>query len=199
MSCVRRITPAHAGNSACPSAIFAMSKDHPRTRGEQACPWHNKRRVPGSPPHTRGTVVSAAVITVYTRITPAHAGNRHRTVGNGVGHPDHPRTRGEQVPRLHIHSRNDGSPPHTRGTVHPGSPGRDAARITPAHAGNSESGTAYQRATGDHPRTRGEQHPPYPQCVPHPGSPPHTRGTGNDEERKLVGDGITPAHAGNRW
>ena len=73
---VRRITPAHAGNSDPGVPISVPFGDHPRTCGEQ--PLHSSYQTTGlgSPPHMRGTVRDLLNSTEDRRITPAHAGNR---------------------------------------------------------------------------------------------------------------------------
>ena len=69
------ITPAHAGNSCVLWTIMSLSKDHPRTCGEQ---WNDGWILiteKGSPPHMRGTALRVSVPLRVSGITPAHAGN----------------------------------------------------------------------------------------------------------------------------
>ena len=68
------ITPAHAGKSEVREGGAARGEDHPRTRGEKhgytaRCQFHL-----GSPPHTRGKVLSKSFTPLLYGITPAHAG-----------------------------------------------------------------------------------------------------------------------------
>ena len=52
----RRIAPAHAGTRALKPHSQVIPTDHPRTRGDKLGVLLHLRRVPGSPPHTRGQV-----------------------------------------------------------------------------------------------------------------------------------------------
>jgi len=72
-------------------------------------------------------------------------------------------------------------------------------RITPAHAGNTNTSPAAKAVIGDHPRTCGE-HPSHgaADCVIQ-GSPPHMRGTPISIAIAYGLYGITPAHAGNTF
>ena len=112
---------------------------------------------------------------------------------------DHPRTCGEQSFCIIGMSKNIGSPPHMRGTVAMAHLAICDTRITPAHAGNRRFSRRKHSTGRDHPRTCGEQ--PFRTTSPSPitGSPPHMRGTGiaGAYGRKI--EGITPAHAGNRF
>ena len=134
------ITPAHAGNTCCPTQKRnrepSRKWDHPRTRGEYKTQSRLIKSIRGSPPHTRGIPAGAGIQTVRRGITPAHAGN---TV-----HP----------PCLTCLTW--GSPPHTRGIRG----GRKACSllcgITPAHAGNTLRRALRIAQSRDHPRTRGE-------------------------------------------
>ena len=111
---------------------------------------------------------------------------------------DHPRTRGEKCSYPADRHSVPGSPPHTRGKVHPAEAEHRRSRITPAHAGKSSASCGLRSLTRDHPRTRGEK----PLVQGHSflllGSPPHTRGKGSKtlQDRRLRR--ITPAHAGKR-
>ena len=49
-------------------------EDHPRTRGEKYVSLVPILVEPGSPPHTRGKVLTPFKLSKPTRITPAHAG-----------------------------------------------------------------------------------------------------------------------------
>ena len=91
-----------------------------------------------------------------------------------------------------------GSPPHTRGKVRFKSSSDLFERITPAHAGKSNTTHTVNTDFEDHPRTRGEKLLLFWQYPINRGSPPHTRG--KDKFIKVISnDGrITPAHAGKR-
>ena len=139
------ITPAHAGNSFSAAASAFVAEDHPRTCGEQnpgRIPSNHKR---GSPPHMRGTVPDVPFDHIKHGITPAHAGNSPLMASMVPSVRDHPRTCGEQQYQLQYQYQYQGSPPHMRGTALHAEfqPGRD--RITPAHAGNSHSGSGLEQ------------------------------------------------------
>ena len=69
-------------------------------------------------------------------------------------------------------------------------------RITPAHAGKSDSFAPSTRYNEDHPRTRGEKSLAISKANTIVGSPPHTRGKGPESIASPAYSGITPAHAG---
>ena len=90
------------------------------------------------------------------RITPAHAG-KTSSVPNGLCiNGDHPRSRGENMPRSRKEGRGLGSPPLTRGKRCDGLVSLFFAGITPAHAGKTYKWEMGIRRIGDHPRSRGE-------------------------------------------
>ena len=114
---------------------------------------------------------------MYNRITPAHAGNTARGPHAPSAGQDHPRTRGEHAHTATPNGVDEGSPPHTRGTL---------------------VYTVYSYIRGwDHPRTRGEHSVTLLYKLPVSGSPPHTRGTRLCLDRYIAYRRITPAHAGN--
>ena len=91
----------------------------------------------GSPPRVRGTVVPISYINLYTRITPACAGNSvHQDYFSGQCQ-DHPRVCGEQAVKSGRLLSSLGSPPRVRGTVLRLRSRLAPGRITPACAGNS--------------------------------------------------------------
>ena len=90
------ITPAHAGKSAPQSHWHSQRKDHPRTRGEKSRRNLVRRRLIGSPPHTRGKVLVTQHSEKFTGITPAHAGKSQLWRSTDQRSWDHPRTRGEK-------------------------------------------------------------------------------------------------------
>ena len=74
----------------------------------------------------------------------------------------------------------------------------DCRKITPAYAGKSPLAQTARRPMGDHPRIRGEKFYLYPCYFPPKGSPPHTRGKGENEQKFPEDTRITPAYAGKR-
>ena len=130
----------------------------------------------GSPPRMRGKACIFWPSTVFTGITPAHAGKRSTKQFFIRKEEDHPRACGEKCKnRTGIQVRL-GSPPRMRGKEETGAAWRWLMRITPAHAGKSG------RISGP---TR-----------PGSGSPPRMRGKVLRYGRNLHRTGITPAHAG---
>ena len=131
------ITPAHAGNSSMMLMMELISKDHPRTCGEQSFLLPPPLHYPGSPPHMRGTANELLADSDANRITPAHAGNSSNSPPS--------------------HSSRVGSPPHMRGTETSQTAALCRRRITPAHAGNRQIRAHHLIPHQDHPRTCGEQ------------------------------------------
>ncbi len=69
-----RITPACAGNSTGDSTKQKPEQDHPRVCGEQLAAPSVGEPSSGSPPRVRGTA-PGQIVSLYTGITPACAGN----------------------------------------------------------------------------------------------------------------------------
>ncbi len=152
-----RITPAHAGKSVFIRCGDTLRRDHPRTRGEKHFGYSVVQLFAGSPPHTRGKGSSSNATATSFGITPAHAGKSFSNREAMRKYEDHPRTRGEKYcPEIGI-GENIGSPPHTRGKVHPAEAEHRRSRITPAHAGKSAVEYVRVGHAEDHPRTRGEK------------------------------------------
>ena len=110
-----RITPAHVGKRRLPDVQKHKARDHPRTRGEKSGVATWLGLYSGSPPHTRGKVISNNRRRNVDRITPAHAGKSSRCRCWWLHSGDHPRTRGEKRPDSQLPMVFTGSPPHTRG------------------------------------------------------------------------------------
>ena len=68
------ITPAYAGKRSPTSQAAAISRDHPRLRGEKHILRKHGTRNTGSPPLTRGKVRGVDACLRRKRITPAYAG-----------------------------------------------------------------------------------------------------------------------------
>ena len=151
------ITPACAGNSKALALCARIAGDHPRLRGEQGADLQIISENVGSPPLARGTGNISRVIGLFTRITPACAGNRRLFAKMPKYLWDHPRLRGEQFLVVIAFGPSYRSPPLARGTV-TSSPNHGVSlRITPACAGNSGGQATRRKRPWDHPRLRGEQ------------------------------------------
>ena len=72
---LRRIIPAHAGNSATVPSASASSSDHPRACGELIGGVSASASNTGSSPRMRGTLSRIQSESGSSRIIPAHAGN----------------------------------------------------------------------------------------------------------------------------
>ena len=91
-----RITPACAGKSRSPPAIWPCRWDHPRMRGEKAMVEELCHAIWGSPPHARGKASALSLPPFCGRITPACAGKRSTAKKADALWGDHPRMRGEK-------------------------------------------------------------------------------------------------------
>ena len=130
------IIPAYAGST------YAYSVDHVAEMG--------------SSPHTRGALGSLSAGHVLGRIIPAYAGS---TVAEQCTHwvsSDHPRIRGEHLPRNRFRDDRHGSSPHTRGAHLQQPQSTRTGGIIPAYAGSTAMNV-------------------WKACFS-PGSSPHTRG-----------------------
>ena len=90
-----------------------------------------------------------------------------------------------------------GSPPRVRGTVFSMLTKVLRRRITPACAGNRRTRRSFTSQVRDHPRVCGEQDAEGDRPGAGVGSPPRVRGTGPVQIDPSMGQGITPACAGN--
>ncbi len=194
------ITPACAGNTGMGLPVGRLRQDHPRMRGEHRDGIARRSIASGSPPHARGTRIYLWAQKHTGRITPACAGNTKRKGKAQHSGEDHPRMRGEHLSPIRLaitHAIKTGSPPHARGTLVPPVTSVPVPWITPACAGNtptlSQSCTAYK----DHPRMRGEHRQAQRHKLRRRGSPPHARGTREDDAQVAREIRITPACAGN--
>jgi len=145
--------------------------------GEQYRNPRHHRQLDGSPPHVRGTDEHMFPGELYTRITPACAGNSPADRTPVPLTEDHPRMCGEQLLSMNTMMELMGSPPHVRGTENDVYVRKISRGITPACAGNRKLKKRCQTSPEDHPRMCGEQF----HCSSFKdsirGSPPHVRGT----------------------
>ena len=131
------ITPACAGNRQTGILTCLPMKDHPRVCGEQLYYKFNRHKRGGSPPRVRGTEGLRLDFGIWTRITPACAGNSPILTPKMCQNRDHPRVCGEQNSHSTATQDRLGSPPRVRGTAPHPVVVDDHHRITPACAGNS--------------------------------------------------------------
>ena len=214
---LRRISPAHAGNTGRWYARPRHRGDQPRTCGEYREGLTIVARLCGSAPHMRGIPATPFLLHKWRWISPAHAGNTLGPDPPSSRSRDQPRTCGEYRSRGGRRCQWQGSAPHMRGIRirchncggHPGiSPahaGNTAALrrassrggISPAHAGNTNPLPQLRRPSGDQPRTCGEYQTPTGVGFAVVGSAPHMRGIRRTPDGRPLPDGISPAHAGN--
>ena len=173
----RRIIPAHAGNSVATNTSVRLDPDHPRACGELDPASTATSTCRGSSPRMRGTRDDQRPGPAGYRIIPAHAGNSWLASFDRAMSSDHPRACWELNGRGATTGEPRGSSPRMRGTpvmylVRPG-----AARIIPAHAGNSSPRSVPLSLTSDHPRACGELGYKYSLGVLVHGSSPRMRGT----------------------
>ena len=151
------ITPACAGKTIFARAIWRLSRDHPRMRGEDDFRPRDMAVEPGSPPHARGRPEMVVGGARRHRITPACAGKTPFRRKRRRFLADHPRMRGEDLELVREVPCIPGSPPHARGRhPHVREVGGRPFRITPACAGKTSMIGTIGGIAGDHPRMRGE-------------------------------------------
>ena len=153
-----------------------ISRDHPRIRGEHVRVPTVRAAHVGSSPHTRGALGAAFEQRVIERIIPAYAGSTGTNRAGSSTSWDHPRIRGEHLPRVSQSPTLRGSSPHTRGAQREVSPGPVPFGIIPAYAGSTFRRSWPTSPSADHPRIRGEHETPRSKFPGGFGSSPHTRG-----------------------
>ena len=132
-----RFIPAYAGNASAPGFRGRPSSVHPRIRGERASTRLMAHTVPGSSPHTRGTLRVPCCRRWHIRFIPAYAGNAHFCTCWHIACPVYPRIRGERRAEVVAVLDADGSSPHARGTHHADNRRSWRGRFIPACAGNA--------------------------------------------------------------
>ena len=137
MSKLRGITPAYAGKRSKRHGFRQREWDHPRLRGEKLALIRLQAHQAGSPPLTRGKVISSGFSKYFRRITPAYAGKRFLRRLCRSCRRDHPRLRGEKKAESDDFWSVLGSPPLTRGKASSRCSSPSTIRITPAYAGKS--------------------------------------------------------------
>ena len=192
----RRITPAYAGQILSFFHFSFLWRDHPRIRGTNCGLLKSEGAGKGSPPHTRDKSVISNHGKLWSRITPAYAGQIKAIRVHKADKEDHPRIRGTNIYPMRKSRMKSGSPPHTRDKWVSGNTKEHKDRITPAYAGQIWRVIERDSKSRDHPRIRGTNAFLLARQSRDRGSPPHTR----DKFKKLRYRGkksrITPAYAG---
>ena len=109
------LIPAHAGKTYCPPGRFAVSRAHPRSRGENIEIKPVRTVHAGSSPLTRGKLARVHRRARDGGLIPAHAGKTSSSTTSGGCATAHPRSRGENVIARSKSSGRGGSSPLTRG------------------------------------------------------------------------------------
>ena len=164
--------------------------------GEKATFLDGQPSQQGSPPRVRGKVLTAQVIDIVVRITPACAGKSGLQIIQFLVLGDHPRVCGEKNQNVLLPPSLLGSPPRVRG--------KEAAlwlragrhRITHACAGKSRVADRARGGLEDHPRVCGEKEDGWLSMSNDKGSPPRVRGKGLSVAQANIVLRITPACAG---
>ena len=158
-SCQRGgLIPARAGNTTSVASRPAMSRAHPRSRGEHEDIRKARRCLEGSSPLARGTLSYVGLAVCATGLIPARAGNTEYIRREAVVCGAHPRSRGEHKSNLNFSTEEQGSSPLARGTQRVQPAEYPLEGLIPARAGNTEREEALRFGLGAHPRSRGE-HP----------------------------------------
>ncbi len=154
-----RIIPAHAGQTCTPRTSCDFPQDHPRACGANACMTGVIDNVDGSSPRMRGKPWIVGTGARMMRIIPAHAGQTCRSRPSETPAPDHPRACGANAITAGSPPATCGSSPRMRGKPPDVNYGPDAARIIPAHAGQTARRSHRSRTCPDHPRACGANSP----------------------------------------
>ena len=192
----RRITPAHAGKTKELMLEYGIEADHPRACGENFFDATGYDTDYGSPPRMRGKPSADSVAVCVVWITPAHAGKTCCRPVLRLSGADHPRACGENIRSGEEEHLFDGSPPRMRGKHLEVARILGLNRITPAHAGKTNSMTFRTSRAADHPRACGENAITAPVNAFIGGSPPRMRGKQRKWSSTRRRRRITPAHAG---
>ena len=192
-----RFIPTHVGNTACSPATSRHPSVHPHTRGEHPQPGHPRRQSDGSSPHTWGTLPASEVLAEMGRFIPTHVGNTSASYGYPPPGAVHPHTRGEHVSIVLMETVDDGSSPHTWGTLGDTADTAGKARFIPTHVGNTQRLQGLSQGQAVHPHTRGEHAASITGATSCSGSSPHTWGTLKAAGRVRFWDRFIPTHVGN--
>ena len=193
---LRRIIPAHAGQTMAMVKRIISRSDHPRACGANLNHITDLTLWFGSSPRMRGKRLHFRARTGQRRIIPAHAGQTVMPLAESCPNPDHPRACGANPQLFTDTDFMFGSSPRMRGK-----PVRDMAlrrprRIIPAHAGQTPRRRPAAVARTDHPRACGANPDLSNSMAFDAGSSPRMRGKPDNFDFLDNGARIIPAHAG---
>ena len=171
-------------------------RDHPRSRGENFVIEIVSMRTPGSSPLMRGKHGHVSNWQNPHGLIPTHAGKTLARAARSRQRGAHPRSHGENQPRVRRHTPPPGSSPLTRGKPQDVWIERLQERLIPTHAGKTWSATERSPSRTAHPRSRGENlvlrlHENHGR-----GSSPLTRGELACDTQGVDVVGLIPTHAG---
>ena len=153
---IKGLIPARAGNTVFAVVLPIGDGAHPRSRGEHCVGRVGAAGDPGSSPLARGTQAIGMIVTTFTGLIPARAGNTSSSCSYGGIVRAHPRSRGEHMSFEQAATRRKGSSPLARGTLKPLVSFTVCRGLIPARAGNTKPNHQDPRRRRAHPRSRGE-------------------------------------------
>ena len=173
---MRRIIPAHAGQTALTDMIDYSHSDHPRACGANCHVCYCLSLGTGSSPRMRGKLNGVNQAANYQRIIPAHAGQTCSVLACIAVFADHPRACGANVDCAALAVSAAGSSPRMRGKRPLTEFNNSQIRIIPAHAGQTGGRANPHRFSTDHPRACGANYRHHFATGVQPGSSPRMRG-----------------------
>ena len=150
-----RIIPAHAGQTTSRTRTACSTPDHPRACGANQISVVIPFDVNGSSPRMRGKPWLLSLISLTSRIIPAHAGQTSACDSSASSCPDHPRACGANSVPVTGSKPPVGSSPRMRGKLQHDRVHDGVGRIIPAHAGQTPRPSRRARTCPDHPRACG--------------------------------------------
>ena len=150
------LIPAHAGKTSSPASPASRPRAHPRSRGENVCPYDWGAAVIGPSPLTRGKHLANRVHELTHGLIPADAGKTSASCACSRTRRAHPRSRGENKYTPSEVGSGAGSSPLTRGKHLGVGRGSRGVGLIPAHAGKTECFPHGMSAPRAHPRSHGE-------------------------------------------
>ena len=193
---VHGLIPAHAGKTRSTPRPRLCPEAHPRSRGENTPSSKETTEATGSSPLTRGKPMMSSISLWPVGLIPAHAGKTRGQDRQGSASVAHPRSRGENQPRLGAFSSETGSSPLTRGKRADPVGRKRCPGLIPAHAGKTKRPPETPTKKGAHPRSRGENPGGHEYRHTWQGSSPLTRGKRCRASCPFARSGLIPAHAG---
>ncbi|VEH09349.1 Domain of uncharacterised function (DUF2825) [Corynebacterium kutscheri] len=153
-----------------------LAREHPRSRGDNACRYQHGSLGTGTSPLARGQHLVAAAKENGNRNIPARAGTTTPTASKASAIPEHPRSRGDNSFRVWGKKQSWGTSPLARGQPNNGFTTLVLMRNIPVRAGTTDWETVGILSEGEHPRSRGDNRRITDQDVADAGTSPLARG-----------------------